>query len=149
MLAKLKCHRNLGRSVDYNEVKLTQGKAECILAVGFIKDAASLSQEDKLARFNHRTSLHERSACNAVHISLNFSKEDVISNEKMRMMAQYYMSAIGFDRQPYVVYRHYDTNHPHAHVVSTNITAKGKRIQLQEIVQHQSRKVAAEIEEKF
>ena len=144
MLAKVKCHSNLARSIGYNEEKVVLNKAVCFLAANFIIDADSLSTENKLARFSHRTSLHEGSVCNAVHISLNFSAKDEISNEKMTTMAQHYMNAIGFGHQPFLVYRHFDTHHPHAHVVSTNITAEGKRIQMHDIVNKVSREIVRE-----
>jgi len=149
MLAKIKCHSRLGVSIGYSEVKITQGKAECLLAVNFIREVEHLTHADKMTRFNHRTSMHERSACNTVHISLNFSNKDQLSNEKLKMLAQFYMTAIGFDRQPYLVYRHSDTNHPHLHVVTTNITSEGKRIQLQDVVRRRSREVVIEMENKF
>jgi len=41
MLAKVKCHRNLARSVGYNEEKVVLNKAVCLLAANFIKDADS------------------------------------------------------------------------------------------------------------
>jgi hypothetical protein len=149
MLAKVKCHSNLNVSIGYSEVKMVQGKAECLLAVNFTRQAGGLSHDDKVARFAQRTSLHEGVTCNAVHISLNFSPREQLSNEKMKMLAQHYMQAIGFDRQPYLVYRHSDAHHPHMHVVSTNITADGKRIQLQDIVRKQSREVVHKMEERF
>jgi hypothetical protein len=43
------------------------------------------------------------------------------------------MTRIGFEYQPYLVYKHNDAGHPHIHVVTTNIQADGKRINLNNI----------------
>ena len=116
MLAKIKCTPNLGNSLSYNEEKVKQGKAECLLANNFIKESAFLSRQEKRKRFTHRASLHEKAACNSVQIILTFSPLDKLSDEKMSLLAQYYMESIGFEAQPYLVYRHLDTYHPHMHV---------------------------------
>ena len=44
-----------------------------------------------------------------------------LNKEKLCAIAETYMKAIGFEKQPYLVYRHYDAGHPHIHIVSTNI----------------------------
>jgi len=149
MLAAVVCHSNLAKSFVYNEKKVTKNKAACLAAVNFIQDAGSLSAPDKLARFEQRMSLHPGSECNTVHISLNFSAQDNLSDERMVALTKHYMREIGFERQPYLVYRHGDVYHPHVHVLSTNITQEGKRIQMHEIVTKQSRQVVSDMEEQF
>jgi hypothetical protein len=43
-------------------------------------------------------------------------------------IADKFMKDVKFGDQPYLVYRHHDSGHPHIHIVSTNIQANGKRI---------------------
>lgn len=149
MLARIKCHQHLTKSVKYNEQKIETHKAVCLDAVNFIKTSSSLTMAEKIARFDQRTSLHSASKCNAVHISLNFSTKDNLSDEKLKKMTEYYMKEIGFQHQPYLVYRHFDSYHPHVHVVTTNITSEGKRIQLNGIVRMISRQVTTQMENTF
>ena len=36
---------------------------------------------------------------------------------------------MGYDKQPHVIYRHHDTNHPHVHILTTRVdTQKGQRL---------------------
>jgi len=41
-------------------------------------------------------------------VSLNFSPSEKISLETLKEIAKTYMEIIGFDQQPYLVYRHDD-----------------------------------------
>ncbi len=50
--------------------------------------------------------------------------------EKLKEVAETYMTKIGFAEQPYLVYSHHDAGHPHLHIVTTNIQNTGKRIEL-------------------
>ncbi|MFT3932800.1 MAG: relaxase/mobilization nuclease domain-containing protein [Chitinophagaceae bacterium] len=47
------------------------------------------------------------------------------------------------------VYRHYDSGHPHIHIVSTNIQRDGKRISMHNMGRNQSEKARKEIEIEF
>jgi hypothetical protein len=59
------------------------------------------------------------------------------------------MEKIGFGKQPYLVYEHTDAGHPHLHIVTTNIKADGKRIELHNLGRNQSEKARKEIELSF
>jgi len=63
-----------------------------------------------------------------IHISLNFHRDDILSNDKIFDISRRYMQEMGYDEQPYAVYRHFDTEHPHVHIVSTQIDFNGKFI---------------------
>lgn len=63
-----------------------------------------------------------------MHISLNFHADDILTNDKMNLIAFDYMREMGYGDSPYAVYRHYDKNHPHIHIVSSQIDPFGKKI---------------------
>jgi len=147
MFADVRYSKDITKPLRYNEEKLEQRKAECILAENFLKDADQLSHKDKLNYFRMQTSLNTRTEANTIHISLNFSPKDKFSNERMTDLSKEYMDKIGLGEQPYLVYRHYDSSHPHVHVVSTNIRPDGRRIDMLDIILHRSQKVANEIAE--
>jgi hypothetical protein len=128
MLAKPKSVASIRRIIRYSEQKITTQEAELILAEGFIKDLPELKWQDKLDRFDQRISLNALSDRKAVHVSVSFSSEDEVNDEQMRVFAKRYMKVIGFEDQPYLVYRHYDSAHPHFHIVSTNIRSDGSQI---------------------
>jgi hypothetical protein len=59
------------------------------------------------------------------------------------------MERIGFADQSFLVYRHDDAAHLHLHIVTTNITAKGERIDLHDIGKKLSEPARKAIENEF
>lgn len=149
MVARINTSKNISKALNYNEQKVLKGKAEILLASGFIKDADKLNFYDKKQHFYRHISLNERATTNTLHISLNFDPSENLSNEKLKAIAEDYMAKIGFGDQPYLVYRHHDAGHPHIHIVSTNIERDGKRISMHRLGANQSEKARKDIEVKF
>jgi hypothetical protein len=146
MVAKIKSGKSLIGALNYNENKVKQDKAELIDAVGYVKDMEELNFYDKLIRLTDLAERNERTKTNAVHISLNFANGEDIPNEKLNNIVQDYMKGIGFENQPYLVYRHYDAGHPHIHIVTTNIKSDGYRLSLHYLGQNESEKARKAIE---
>jgi len=149
MLAKVRASSNIRRLLRYHRKRVEQHKAECIAAENFVKDLKSLNEEDKINRFEQRTSLNARTSLNGIHISMGFKHTEVLSDEKMAMLAKKYMDEIGFGEQPYLVYRHRDTAQPHCHILGTTIRADASRIELWYIIHYKSREVTARLAEEF
>ncbi len=146
MVAVIKKTRSLSTTLNYNEKKLQQENAECILASNYVKDLELLNFYDKLHRLEHQANLNLRVKANSVHITLNFHEDDKLSKEKLQNIAEEYMQKIGFAEQPYLVYEHYDAGHQHAHIVTTNIRIDGTRIDMHNIGRNQSEKARKELE---
>lgn len=149
MVAKIKSGKSLIGALNYNENKIKQDKADLIDASGYIKDVTDLNFYDKLIRLTDLAERNERTKTNAVHISLNFANGENLSVEKLNAIVKDYMQGIGFENQPYLVYRHHDAGHPHIHIVTTNIKNDGYRISLHYLGQNESEKVRKAIEVKF
>ncbi len=113
---------NTGNSIRniflYNEQKMEEGVAECILAANYPLDLEKMSQSHRLNRLLRQAELNKNVHENSVHISLNFAPTERFSNDQLQEMAIAYMDRIGFGDQPYLVYQHKDANHPHMHIVS-------------------------------
>jgi len=120
-----------------------------------LKIIAGLSKVGKLLTFHmarqleHQAKLNERVKANSVHISLSFDPQEKLTKEKLQDIAKSYMDQIGFGNQPYLVYQHHDAGHPHVHVVTTNITAEGKRIDMNNIGRTLSEKARKSIDKEF
>ncbi|MDP1762857.1 MAG: relaxase/mobilization nuclease domain-containing protein [Sediminibacterium sp.] len=145
----MKNGKNIRGALSYNEAKIRAGNAELILAARFGCDAAGLSFSQKLKRFSVLNDNCTRSGYNTVHISLNFSPGEKLDTEKMQAIAQDYMQQIGFEKQPYLVYRHNDAGHPHLHIVTTPEKPNGGTINLHNLVQRKSEPARKSIEETF
>lgn len=135
--------------MHYNENKVTAGDAKLILASGFAGEIERMNFKQKLARFENLNLLRPSVKTNALHISLNFDATEKLDNLKVQQIAIAYMEKIGFDEQPYLVYRHQDAAHQHIHIATTSITREGKAIDLNYIGQDKSEPARKAIEKEF
>ncbi len=64
------------------------------------------------------------------HISLNFHKADKekLTDDFMHKVATDYMAQMGYSDTEFVIYRHFDKEHPHCHIVASRVNRKGKVI---------------------
>ena len=99
-------------------------------------------------RFQRRMELNDR-VRTSLHITLNFDPQDKLTNEQMRQIARTYMKEIGFERQPWMAWRHNDAGHPHCHIVATHVKADGDPIDLYNIGKNQSEQARIKIEREF
>jgi hypothetical protein len=130
MFARIEVSKAIIRALDYNEKKMAEGKAERIGAENFLKDYPDLKKQEIMDRFRQRSSFNERFHDQGLHISLNFGKTEKLGNEKLALLANRYMTGMGFEDQPYVAYRHHDAGHTHLHIVACNVRADGDKIRL-------------------
>lgn len=149
MVARINTGKSISKALNYNEKKVQQGQAEILSATNFLKDADKMNFYEKAGTFEKLTSLNERTTTNTLHVSLNFDPSENICNDKMIAIADSYMKRIGFGEQPYLVYRHFDTGHPHIHIVSTNIQRDSNRISMHNMGRNQSEVARKEIEIEF
>src|ERR1700728_4388063 len=149
MVAVIKPGRSLRNTLHYNENKLRQKKAVLIHSANYGKDTDLLGFTDKIRRLEKLAALNQATKVNSIHISLNFDPSEKIPVEKLREIADAYMGKIGFGNQPYLVYQHHDSGHPHIHVVTTNIERSGNRIKLHNIGRDKSEPARKAIEKEF
>jgi len=158
MVAIIHAGRSIRNALHYNENKQrifvdkrkTLKAAELIHSVGFARDTQHLGITEKLKTFERLIERNQRSKINSVHISLNFDpSEHTLATSTLQKIADGYMEKIGFASQPYLVYKHNDSAHPHIHIISTNIKKDGKRISLHNIGRNQSETARKELEQEF
>ncbi|WP_299568486.1 relaxase/mobilization nuclease domain-containing protein [uncultured Pedobacter sp.] len=133
MVAVIGSGVSIRRAFLYNENKLDKGQAKCLMLANYPLD---LQQTDKGQRLNmllRTAQLNPDVARPSIHISLNFAPEEKLSDATLCKIASDYMKGIGFDGQPFLVYRHDDAAHPHIHIVTTKIRPDGTRIDTQNI----------------
>jgi hypothetical protein len=149
MVAKITEPASFRKAIYYNEHKVAEGVAELIGAGNFLKEPEHLSMAEKIQRFDKLVELHKSVHYNTLHISLNFDPSEKLSKEKLLEIAQAYMEKIGFGDQPWLVYQHNDTHHPHIHIVTTTIRADGEAIYIHNIARNQSQEARRAIEIDF
>ncbi|MEJ5996271.1 relaxase/mobilization nuclease domain-containing protein [Pedobacter sp. Du54] len=149
MVAKIASGKSIRGIIHYNEDKVAENQAKLIMASGFAGEVEQMHIIQKLKRFERLTELNGRVKTNALHITLNFDPSDKLDNEKLQQITAEYMERIGFGEQPHLVYRHFDANHPHIHIVTTNVTKEGKRIDIHGIGYRLSENARIEIEKEY
>lgn len=149
MVAKIKTGRSLLGAINYNEHKVCAGKAELIMAQGYLKEPQALTFDDKLGRLTDLTKRNGRTKVNTLHVSLNFALGENLDKETLQRVADEYMAGLGFGGQPYLVYRHDDAGHPHLHIVSTNIQSDGTRISFHRLANRASEQSRKQVEINF
>lgn len=127
MVTRIKYSANIRKPFHYNDKKVQEGTATLLVAENMLLD---LDRHPEMAvlLLEKQVALRPDIEKSALHISLNFSPDEQLSDERMQAIAKDYMEGIGFGNQPYLVYRHHDSGHPHCHIVSTNICLDKSRI---------------------
>lgn len=149
MVAVINTGNSISRTLNYNEQKVHEGKAELLSAAGYFRPANELSFSAKLNRLEMQAALNEIVERNSVHISLNFHNDDKLSTDQLKAIAETYMQRIGFGEQPYLVYQHHDAGHKHLHIVSIKIDGTGNRIDMNGIGRGKSAEAREQIEQEF
>jgi type IV secretory pathway VirD2 relaxase len=146
MVVRITTPSSISRALNYNEQKVKSGKAECLCAGNFLKQANELNFYQKLERFEYQNALNQRAKTNTLHISLNFDAADKLSRKKVIEIACSYMEKIGFGEQPYLFYQHHDAGHQHLHIVTSSIQNDGSRINTFNIGKNQSESARKSLE---
>jgi hypothetical protein len=149
MVAIIKTSKSLRRPFHYNENKVNEGVAELLLAQNYPIKNTEQPADLRLKYLLKLASLNSRTSVNAVHISLNFAPGEDFEKGKLQKIVNEYMRGIGFENQPYLVYKHTDAGHPHLHIVTTNIELDGRRIPLHNIGKLRSEPTRKAIEKQF
>jgi len=114
-----------GPSLDYNEGKVLEGVAEL---VGYA-NMESVAREDIYELFQrYEKSVRYATRERSFHASVNPSAEDKCNQEQILSFIKGLMANLGYGSQPYLVYRHFDIEREHYHIVSTRIDKDGYKI---------------------
>ena len=99
-----------------------EGKEEAELIGGNMvgKNARELAAEFRFSR-----QLNRKVERVVYHASLSLPKHEHLDNKTWNVIAKDYLTRMGFDYNQYVVYRHYDQDHDHIHVVASRIKLDG------------------------
>jgi len=149
MFTKINRAINMRWILNYHEHKVQDGQAECLYAGNFLKDTELLSREDKRFHFQRLIDLNDRLKKNMTQIILSFHQSEFVDNNKMRLIGREYMREMALDKQPFLIYRHYDAVNPHAHIILTNIKSDGTSLKLERRHYFHSRNITKKLDQKY
>ena len=129
MIAKISATENLGGALGYNFKKVEKGEASVLLAAELYQDREGrYTMEDVFADMEALIPKKCRTKKTVFHCSLNPHPDEKLSDEQLTQIAKEYMEALGYGKQPYIVFKHNDIAREHIHIVSLRVDSKGRKI---------------------
>ena len=149
MIAKISATENLGGTLGYNFKKVEKGDASVLLAAELYQNNdGNYTMEDVLADMEALIPKKCRTKKTVFHCSLNPHPDDKISDEQLVQVAREYIEALGYGKQPYIVFKHNDIAREHIHIVSLRINGEGKKIN-DKFEKRRSKKITDTLERKY
>ena len=149
MIAKISATENLGGALGYNFKKVEKGEASILLATELYQDRGGrYTMEDVLADMEALIPKKCRTKKAVFHCSLNPHPDEKLSDELLAQIAKEYMEALGYGKQPYIVFKHNDIAREHIHIVSLRIDGKGKKIN-DKFEKRRSKQITDALERKY
>ncbi len=129
MIANISSTENLGGALGYNFKKVEKGEASILLAAELYQDREGrYTMEEVLADMEALIPRKCRTKKAVFHCSLNPHPDEKLSDETLTQIAREYMEALGYVKQPYIVFKHCDIAREHIHIVSLRVDGEGKKI---------------------
>ena len=123
MTAKILMRQSFSRTTNY---VFKDGRSEVIASRGILEtDHLSAASS-----FNIQAMLHPGVKWPVGHICISFHPDDTskLTNDLMVELCEAWMKGMGISDTQYLLVRHYDTKHPHMHLVFNRINDYGELI---------------------
>jgi hypothetical protein len=149
MVIRILTGKDVAGAFRYNEQKVEQGEAERIQIANYPDN----EKAQKYARFRLQL-LEQYARLNpgiqkpSVHLAVAFHPKEVVAVDQLQAIGGEVMREIGFGKQPYLMYQHHDTKHPHIHMVSVAVDAEGRKI-TDTFIKNRLQKVRRRLETKY
>ena len=151
MVAKINKGESLFAALAYNQTKVGEGAARVIGSNRMVGDVANIpdsAMQRMMLSFENYLVANRRTEKPILHISLNPSPDDRLTDGQFASLAADYMTQMGYGDQPYVVFMHEDTGRRHIHIVSTCVDENGRKIK-SDYEWRRSMVACRELEEKY
>jgi hypothetical protein len=151
MVAKINRGSSLYGALIYNQQKVNNATARIISGHRMITDVTGNTDrivQQTMLSFENYLLANKNTEKPILHISLNPSPEDYLSDKQFAGLAKDYMDRMGYGDQPYIVYMHEDTGRRHIHIVTTCVDENGNKIS-DTYEWNRSMKVCRDLEQKY
>ncbi|MDM1501225.1 relaxase/mobilization nuclease domain-containing protein [Myroides marinus] len=149
MIAKIGKGNNLIGALSYNQLKVDKGQGSVLFTNNLPEPNIASNYIAQLYKhFEPYLLLNKKTEKIVRHISLNPNPNDKLTDDTLNEIAKQYMEHMGYENQPYIVYKHSDIEREHIHIVTVCTALNGKKID--DKYDHlKSMKVCREIEKHF
>ena len=149
MIAKISATENLGGALGYNFKKVEKEEASVLLAQGLYQNKeGTYTMAEVFADMQALIPEKCRTKKTVFHCSLNPHPDEKLSDETLTQIAKEYMEALGYGKQPYIVFKHSDIAREHIHIVSLRVDSKGRKIN-DKFEKRRSKQITDALERKF
>ena len=149
MIAKISATENLGGTLGYNFKKVEKEEASILLAQGLYQNKeGTYTMAEVFADMQALIPEKCRTKKTVFHCSLNPHPDEKLSDETLTQIAKEYMEALGYGKQPYIVFKHSDIAREHIHIVSLRVDSKGRKIN-DKFEKRRSKQITDALERKF
>jgi len=149
MIAKISATENLGGALSYNFKKVEKEEASILLAQGLYQNKeGTYTMAEVFADMEALIPEKCRTKKMVFHCSLNPHPDDKLSDETLMQIAKEYMEALGYGKQPYIVFKHNDIAREHIHIVSLRVDSCGRKIN-DKFEKQRSKKITDALEKRF
>lgn len=149
MIAKISATENLGGALGYNFKKVEKEEASILFAQNLYQNKEErYTMAEVFADMEALIPEKCRTKKMVFHCSLNPHPDDKISDEQLVQIAKEYMEALGYGKQPYIVFKHNDIAREHIHIVSFRVDSRGKKIN-DKFEKRRSKQITDALEKKY
>ena len=149
MIAKISSTENLGGALGYNFKKVDKEEASILLTQGLYQNKeGTYTMAEVFADMEALIPKKCRTKKTVFHCSLNPHPDEKLSDETLMQIAKEYMEALGYGKQPYIVFKHNDIAREHIHIVSLRVDSRGQKIN-DRFEKRRSKKIIDALERKF
>lgn len=149
MVAKISSNNSLFGTLLYNKKKIDKGEAELLLSHNVYEKAdGSFSMQTTIKSFEPYLIANQKTEKPIFHVSINPSPKDQLSDAQYKAIADKYMTEMGYENQPYVVFKHTDIQRVHLHIVSIRVDETGKKLD-HNFENMRSMKICRQLEQNF
>lgn len=131
MVAKINRGVSLYGAIVYNQQKVDDATARIIYENRMITDVTGNPEQvmrQTIWAFENYLLANKNTEKPVLHISLNPSLDDRLTDSQFADLAKEYMQKMGYGDQPYIVFKHKDIDREHLHVVSLRVDEQGRKL---------------------
>lgn len=149
MIAKISATENLGGVLGYNFKKVERNEAS-VLCVNELRESFDGTYRMDKVLSDMQKAIPEkcRTKKTVFHCSLNPHPDEKLSDELLVQIAKEYMEALGYGKQPYIVFKHNDIAREHIHIVSLRVDSNRRKIN-DKFEGRRSKKITDALERKY
>ena len=144
MIAQINASKSFFSVATYNQKKVENKEAEILYSQKLYSARPKIIEEIFEILNKSRTKNP------VLHVSLSFHEDDYpkLDNDKIVELSKEYLDRMGYKKQPYIIYRHYDTTHPHVHILTSRVDIEQQKKIKDSFENLRSMKITTEMERK-